>query len=256
MAIDPAREKRFVDEALSIVRRGEEEGILLRLLGATAVKLHCPKFGRLYEGMARALTDIDFVTYSKFNASMVKFFTSLGYQANERLIWLYGRQRHIYWCQEKGWQADIFFDELQMCHTVDFRGRLELDSPTITLADLVLEKMQIVKINVKDIKDVIILLREHEVGMSETETVNAAHIARVLSGDWGFYYTVTTNLNKTRDFLKEFEALTPEDREDVAQKIDRLLAAIEEAPKSLKWKLRARVGPRQKWYREVEEVSR
>jgi hypothetical protein len=31
---------------------------------------------------------------------------------------------------------------------------------------------------------------------------------------------------------------------------------IEEAPKSLKWKARARIGPKAKWYNVVEEVYR
>jgi hypothetical protein len=32
--------------------------------------------------------------------------------------------------------------------------------------------------------------------------------------------------------------------------------AIEQAPKTQKWKLRARVGERVKWYEQVEEVAR
>jgi hypothetical protein len=35
-----------------------------------------------------------------------------------------------------------------------------------------------------------------------------------------------------------------------------LLEAIEAAPKSRKWKLRARVGPRKRWYQEVAEKGK
>jgi len=256
VAIDPEKEKRFLDEAQDIVRLGQERGIPLRLLGAIAVKLHCPGHRDLYAGMARALTDIDFVTYGKYNPLMQKFITGLGYQANERLIWMYGRSRHIYWSEEKGWQIDIFFDELNMCHKVNFRGRLDLDSPTIALGDILLEKMQIVRINAKDIKDTIIMLLEHEVGQGDNETVDLDHLVRTLAGDWGYYHTVTTNLAKTKEFLGEFAVLAAADRDVVAGRIDHVLAALEAAPKSTRWKLRARIGTRQKWYREVEEVSR
>lgn len=256
IAFDPAKEKRFLDEAVRLVKLGEERGIPLRLLGAIAVKLHCPAHAALYQGMARALTDIDFVTYGKYNPLMQKFITGQGYQANERLIWMYGRYRHIYWSEEKGWQIDIFFDELNMCHKVDFRGRLELDRPTITLADIVLEKMQIVRINAKDIKDTIVLLLEHGVGKGNDETVDIDHLVKTLSSDWGYYYTVTTNLKKTKEFLGQFEALTGADRDLATQRVDAILDAIEAAPKSARWRLRARIGTRQKWYREVEEVSR
>jgi hypothetical protein len=49
--------------------------------------------------------------------------------------------------------VDIFEDELNMCHVVNFRKSAQLGYPTITLADLTLEKLQIVRINEKDIRD-------------------------------------------------------------------------------------------------------
>jgi len=254
--MDKSRDEAFIEEALRIVKLGEEQGIPFRLLGAIAIRLHCPRFNYLYAGMDRPLTDIDYVTYGKFSPQIKKFFVSLGYTPNERIIAYYGKHRHIYWNEEKQWQVDIFFDELNMCHKVDFRGRLELDSPTITLTDLLLEKMQIVKINPKDIKDTIIMLREHQIGDTEEETINAPYIARILADDWGFWYTVTTNLNRVKRYLGEFGALTEEDRKDVAGKIDALLEVIDRTPKTTKWKLRAKIGPRLKWYNEVEEVVR
>ena len=257
MEQDRDKDRRFYEEALRIVQIGEEQGIPFRLLGAIAVKHHCPNYRYLYDKMSRALTDIDYVTYSKFRPRMKKFFTSLGYTPHERLIASpMGEYRHIYWNEEKGWQVDIFFDRLNMCHVVDFRGRLELSKPTIPLADIVLQKMQIVDINAKDVKDTTILLLEHDIGDTEEETVNGAYIASLLSDDWGYYYTVTTNLKKVKSFLGEFEPLTDENRKAVGGKIDKLLARIEEAPKSLKWKVRARVGPKVKWYNVVEEVYR
>ena len=116
--------------------------------------------------------------------------------------------------------------------------------------------MQIVKINEKDIKDTIVLLLEHEIGDSDGETINSKYIAKLLSKDWGFYYTVTTNLNKVRSFLDRYEVLTSEQKSNASDKIDKLLEAVEKEPKSLGWKLRAKVGPAKKWYTEVEEVER
>jgi len=249
------RDAQFLQEALNLIKLGEEKGIIFRLLGSIAVRLHSPEFAHLYKGMERPLTDIDFITYSKFRPLMRPFFTDLGYRPRERLIASpAGRKRHIYVNDEKQWQVDIFFDELDMCHKVDFRGRLELDYPTITPTDILFEKMQIVKINPKDVKDTIVLLRAHDVGHGEENMINMDYVANVLSKDWGYYYTVTTNLRLVKDFLDEFDVLTDEDRKDVATKIDTLLDAIESAPKTLKWKLRAKIGTKQKWYNEVEEV--
>lgn len=63
--------------------------------------------------------------------------------------------------------VDVFFDELNFCHKVDFRKRMDTDSPTISLADLVLEKLQIVEINEKDLKDLIVVNLEHPLSDSD-----------------------------------------------------------------------------------------
>lgn len=254
--MDPKREDEFIQEALRIVKAGEEKGIILRLMGAIAVRLHCPNSSHILEGMERSLTDIDLMSYGKHNPKMKKLFTELGYTPNERIIAFYGRDRHIYDSQEKGWHVDVFFDELKMCHTIHFQGRLELDYPTITPTDILLEKLQIVRINPKDVKDTIVLMREHPVGKGEKDSIDGDYTLKLLSGDWGFYYTVTENLKKLKGFLPEFGVLTGEDRADVSGKIDSLLENIERVPKSLKWKMRAKIGAKRKWYNEVEEVER
>jgi len=104
--------------------------------------------------------------------------------------------------------------------------------------------------------DTTMLLREHDVGKAGPEIIDADYVAKLLSDDWGFYYTCTTNLKKVSDKLATYQELSQEDREDVRKKIEKLLKIIEAQPKSMRWRLRARVGPSKKWYREVEEVRR
>jgi len=256
MTTNSLPEERFLEEAFRILSEAEKRGIILRLLGSVAVKLHCPEFGRLYEAADRPLTDLDFMSYSRFNPVMRDFFTELGYTPNEGVIRYFGKYRHIYWHEEKSLQVDIFFDKLSFCHDIDFRQRLEIDRPTITVSDILLEKMQIVEINEKDLKDTVVLLREHEIANSSRETVDGKYVARLLADDWGFSYTFLTNLDKVRLYLEEFKPLADEDRRVVAGRIEKLVDLIEKEPKGLKWKLRAKVGTKKRWYREVEEVVR
>jgi hypothetical protein len=255
VAMEPLAD--FTHEAIRVVELAEKKGIILRVMGACAVGIHCPKYEYLYKKLGRELSDIDFFSYSRFQSETRKFLEDLDYKPREYIFKYWERAgllRQIYDDEKNKRVVDIFFDELSMCHTIDFRGRLELDYPTITLGDLLLEKMQIVKLTEKDIKDVIVLLREHEVGAKDKETVNAKYVANLLSNDWGFYYTVTTNLNQIREFSKKYEALTKEDCSDVSTKVDELLQAIRKEPKSLKWKIREKIGTRKKWYTEVEEA--
>lgn len=250
----------FVREAKRLVEEAEAEKLFLRIIGALAIRMHSPEFADLHRKLRRLgereFPDIDFMSTRECRKRLPGFFEERGYTYDRALMAIYGSKRHIYYGNEIP-VIDVFFDKLAMCHVIDLRDRIKIDSPTVPLADLLLGKMQIVKINLKDIKDTIILLRAHKVGESDNETINRRYIANLLSKDWGFYHTVTTNLKRIRDnFLSSFEVLNQEDTADVRGKINEILEAVESEDKSLKWKMRAKVGTKKKWYQEVEEVIR
>lgn len=230
----------------------QEKGIVLRIMGATAVRIHCPKFSYLHDVLQREITDIDFIGYRKQNSDVFKLLDALGYVSDKRLLFM---GRYLFENPDNKRHIDIFFDKLEFCHIIDFRGRLEIDYPTISLSDILLQKMQIVQINEKDIKDVVVVLREHEIGAEGNETIDSDYVSNLLSKDWGFWYTVTTNLGKVRGFLPEYQGLSPEDRSDIGAKIDRLSEVINKREKSFGWKMRAKTGTRQRWYREVDETG-
>jgi hypothetical protein len=256
MSLQSSPKPSLADEALRIISTAQEREIILRLMGALVVRMHCRKYLHLHDAMKRELTDLDFMTYRSCAGRLTPFFVSLGYAPDEHVLAYFGDRRHKYYGQDMRIMVDVFIDNLEMCHKILFDRRLELDFPTITLADFILEKMQIVQINEKDIKDTVVIMREHDVGDLDNETVNARYIARTLSDDWGFYYTVTTNLGKVKNSLSSVQVLSDQDRADVSSKIDKLVSCIEEQPKSMRWKMRAKIGTKKKWYNDVEEVVR
>jgi hypothetical protein len=226
-------------------------------MGATAIRIHCPKFSKLHEKLGRDISDIDFMALSSDRDKVVEFLLKMGYQFDRRrLVIMRYFNRYIFDDPNNRRAADVFFDRLEMCHTIDFRDRLKVDYPTIPLADLLLEKLQIVKITEKDIKDCIVLLREHDVSGGDQECINAVYISDLLSKDWGFYYTSKLNLRRIAESSKQYGALQDSDLADVASKVRLLEEQIDKAPKSMGWKMRAKIGPRQQWYRNVEEVER
>lgn len=252
--------KTTIEECKQIITIAEKKGVVLRAIGAVAFRLHCPDSRDLLEQMNRELTDIDFVTLHESNDKLDDLLGEFGWKIGN---WVWNKKQFALMYNRRafernGIKMDVFFDDLSMCHKIHLRERLKIDDFTIPLADLLLEKMQIVKINEKDVKDVIILLKEHVVGMNENkETIDAEFIADLLSKDWGFYYTVTENLKKIRDhFLDNYQIFALKERTEVKQKIDKLLETIEKKPKTLSWKMRARVGTRKQWYMDVEETFR
>jgi len=247
----------FREEANRILSAARAEGILLRLIGALAFNVHCPKFAYMQQMLGRSFSDLDFASYGNQAGRISRFFPELGYKEDFMVTRLFGRGRLLFHDQSEAKRhCDVFLDKLEFCHDITFQGRLEIDDPTVPLAELLLEKMQIVRLNQKDIVDTVMLLREHAVGDSDTETVNAAYIAQLCARDWGLWKTFTTNLDVMRKFVDGERRLSEEDKNDVSSKLEKLLARVNEKPKTAGWKLRARVGESRKWYRDVEELSR
>jgi hypothetical protein len=197
--------------------------------------------------MGRELSDLDFAALSEQWDQVVDMVTEMGYSFDERRAMLHGNDRVIFF-HANGFRVDIFFDRLDMCHVVDFRERLNIDQETISVTDLFLER--------KDVIDTIVLLREHEVGSSETD-LNIDYLASIFRDDWGFYFTATENLKYIRDeALQEFEVLEEEDRSSVGHRIDFIVESLEAEPKTPRWRIRAAIGPRIRWYKDVGELAR
>lgn len=251
----PVEHVEYVHRALSLVDRAREAGIELRILGSLAYRLHCPVNIVVFDEMKRDLTDVDFAASGRQRKDVRTFFEGLGYVIDQDLLVTTEGARFAFTEPETGMIVDVFFDELNFCHPIPLRDRLSLDYPTITPTDLLLEKLQIVEINPKDIKDSIVLLLEHPLESDQPDSVDGTYIAQLLSADWGFYYTVTQNLDHLRRELSSAQGLTSEQARLVRERIDALADQVENAPKTWKWKLRARIGPRVKWYQEVAEKS-
>ncbi|MFZ5807687.1 MAG: hypothetical protein ACOY16_00245 [Chloroflexota bacterium] len=239
---------------LGALAEPENQHMIMRLIGALAFRTHCPQFGHIQDELGRKFTDIDFASYPRFFKDISRLLAELGYDEDRTVTQLFSESRLLFHDPLYGRHIDIFFNKLDFCHPINFVGRLEKEELTLPLAELLLEKMQIVKINEKDLIDTIMLLREHPIGDSDEETINGELIAQTLANDWGFWRTVTGNLQLVKDELQHYTRLSEEDRAVVRERIEELMQRIESKPKTQKWRLRAAVGERIKWYKDVEEL--
>jgi len=264
----------FVNLAKEIVDKAKENGVVLRILGALSVYIHTEDddirklfytLERLGEGKP-LFTDLDTVAYSKQQPMVKKFFeNTLKFKPNLYVNTLFAFKRNIFEHPDSAFAVDVFYDRLEYSHNVEFgnapsRGRLEIDYPTITLADIVLEKLQIHKINKKDIVDLIILLLQHDLydGV-KVQTIDYSYISKVLSDDWGFYYDAKSNLDKVKTFASTFKdegKLDENSLRTVSERVEALIKAIENTPKTRNFQNRAKKGTSIPWYNDVEEVER
>ena len=251
MSTTPARD--IVQESERILKAAAQEGVVLRLFGGLAIRLHSPS--ATHRTLARTYADIDFFGLKKQGKDIKKLFAGLGYTPREIFNALQGDRRLIFQDIENQRRIDVFLDVFEMCHHFDFRDRLRLDPMTIPLADLLDTKLQVVEITEREYKDIIALLRDHEVGTSDApEVINGKYIADLCAEDWGIYKTLTINIANILKAMPEF-GLEAAERELVEKRIRKLLEMIESTPKSMKWKMRARVGEKKRWY-ELPEADK
>jgi hypothetical protein len=252
---DRAEREKFENELMRILTASSNAGIIMRVIGSLAFQLHCPKYGYLQAAMGRAYTDIDFAAYHRQTKEIQVLMAGLGYQENREVFIVSEGDRAIFERSEVGIHIDVFYEKLAFSHIIYWNNRLEVDRPSIPLAEMLLEKMQIVQINEKDIIDTIMLLLEHPLGDNDQETINIKYIAGLCSSDWGLWRTTTMNLDKVSRLAQGYAQLNAEQKGKIDAQVKSALSRIEREPKSMAWRLRARVGDRVKWYRDVDEVG-
>ena len=251
---DQSEREKFENELRTILKASDDAGILLRVIGSLAFQMHCPQYGYLQAAMGRAYTDIDFGAYSRQNKQISEMMSKMGY-VDIRVVFIASEgERAIFDKPGTGLHVDIFYEKLDFCHPIFWKNRLEVDSPTIPLTELLLEKMQIVQINEKDIIDTIMLLLEHPLGDIDKETINIKLAAQLCANEWGLWRTTTMNLDKVKQLAQHYTQLTSEQKEKVVSQVDVIVARLNSEPKPLAWRIRDRVGDRVKWYKDVDEV--
>jgi Uncharacterised nucleotidyltransferase len=246
-------------EALRMVKLADGRGLQVRLMGGLAFHARVRDWTAL---VGRTRRDIDLATRSKDRKALSELMTAEGYTADKRYNALYGHKQLYFVDEPRERPVDVLVDRLEMCHTFEFMDRLTIAEVTLPPAELLLSKLQVVKINRKDVLDVLALLSEHPLadGDDGGGAISLKRITSLTSSDWGWWRTITgnlVNLNAVADGQLQPGELefgrTPQF--DPAAQIAALRAAIDAAPKSMKWKVRSQVGDRMTWYAEPEEVG-
>jgi hypothetical protein len=239
---DPIAEAERIASAATTAKVG------VKLMGGAGIHLHSPSAHR--PPLRRKYGDLDYVISKRDRKAALAFFSSLGYEANDRFNLMQGDRRLYFYDNDHGRQLDVFIDSIRMSHVIDLRDRLDHDGPCCSPSDLLLSKLQIFEVNRKDLVDVTALLLDHPVASNNVEAIDAAYIARLTADDWRLYHALEVNIEKLLATLNDLEV----DRDLVRSRLDEIWKAVEAQSKPLKWKLRAQVGERVSWYELPEEV--
>ena len=237
-----------IAEAERVAEEASAQKVAVKLLGGAGIHLHSPSSH--HPPLRRKYGDLDYVIASKDRKATLAFFPSIGYEANDRFNLMQGDRRLYFFDNSNGKQVDVFIDVIRMSHVIDLRGRLGHAGPCASPSDLLLSKLQIYEVNRKDLVDVTALVLDHPIKSNDDEGIDAAYVARLCGEHWGLYRTLQINLEKLRHTVGELDV----DRDTITSRVDELWDAVEKSPKPLKWRMRAQVGDRVRWYELPEEV--
>jgi hypothetical protein len=243
--------------AHDVVAAAGEEGLALRTLGGVGVWQRLGTGRPAYEAVRPVAGDVDFLGPAKSEARVKRVLEKLGGVPDERVNAWHGDRRQVWsFARDDGVSLDIdvFLGRPPLCHALEFADRLALPGVAMSPADLLLQKLQIVRCNHKDLIDVVALLAEHPLeGGPGPAGIDVDRVVGPAARDWGFFHTATTNLARVGEAATGLVRLgVPAATERAAA----LTAAMHAAPKSRRWAVRARVGTRVPWYQEVEDLER
>ncbi len=243
-------------EASEVIELAQLRDITTRLIGGMAFRAQLP----LWTYRHRPAHDIDFVVKSKDARGLGELLEERGYVPDRRQNALYGHKQMYFVDEEHDRPVDVIIDRLEMCHTLELKDRLGVDPLTVGRAELLLSKLQIVKLNRKDALDIVALISAYKLGSAEG--IETAAIGEIIGRDWGWWRTVTGNLEVIAKTLSEDDGSFAADLDmqksasyDPATQIEELRQFAIDLPKSMAWKVRARLGDRAIWYEEHEELG-
>ncbi len=247
-------EPEMVSAGRGVVAAAARAGLAVRLLGGVAIWIRACAPARA--ALGRDYPDIDLVAHKRQSRAFRDLLEDLGYQPERVFNATHGARRLLYHAPAGDWHADVFLDVFEMSHNLDLGERLEVEPDTLPAAELALTKLQVAEVNAKDLSDLAMLLWDHQPsGADGPGLLNTARMARICGADWGLYTTVTDNLAKCAGVLPSLP-LDPAGAERIAGRIEAVGKALEAEPKTLSWRMRARVGRRARWYEVPEEVTR
>lgn len=243
----------LAERAQRIVTMAEEKGLQIRLLGGVALYLLAPS-AQTHAVLRRQYKDIDFVVRRKDGGKLSPILEEAGFEADKRFNALHGETRLLYTEKDNPeLQVDVFVGVFEQCHKLDLLIDADQMTYTITPTQLLLTKLQIVQLNEKDVRDLVTMLLDWPLGRDQAG-INQETLGRIFGSDWGLYTTSWDTLEKIAGHAREY--LSTDEERIVDARIEALRASMVACPKTMKFRMRSKIGRKVPWYELPEEVNR
>jgi hypothetical protein len=244
------RNQILLDTAEKILVKCKQENIEVRVLGGAGIFLKCRAFQDFINENREPFSDIDLITGKKNIDKIEALFYDMKFEQNKNFKILFGYQRRIFYTPNNI-TVEVYLDDLYLCREIKISERIVLDYPTLCATDLFLSKIQRFDLKDKDIIDILVLLASFDFSGNGNDKIDLPYIARLCSTQWSWWKTFKHNLSRLYQNDKSW--FGTQDREHIDKKLKEIERAIDSLKKSLKWKLRAIIGEKIKWYKHVDD---
>jgi len=238
-----------VAEGRQLIAQAAEQGLVMRALGGVAVFLQSAD-GQ--PRLARSVKDIDLAVAKGNGKAASRVLRQASYVADEMFNALRGSRRLLYHDPRNRRHVDMFVGEFAMCHELPLTAPLARDPLTVPLEELLLSKLQVVKLTGNDQLDIYNLLYHHDVGEDEGAGISSPFIAALCARDWGLWRTCQLNIGRSLGNLGS-SGLGPAEQKVVTGRLESLRARVDAEPKSRRWRMRNQLGDKVRWYAEPEQ---
>jgi hypothetical protein len=243
------RNQILLDLVDDILKKCKQEDIEIRVIGGIGIFLKCPEYQELADTTREPFSDIDLITRKKHIEKIENLFESLGFEQNRNFKILFGYQRRIFYTP-MNITVEVYLDDLPLCQDIKISDRICLDYPTLSVTDLLLSKIQRIKLKDKDIFDILILLASCNFTGENSNRIDLEYISRLCSKSWRWWKTFKINIDTLYKSKKDFL----NNQGDISGKLEQVEHAIDSKKKSFGWKLRNLIGEKIRWYRYVEDT--
>ena len=121
------------EEALALVAGAAGEGLTVRIVGSTGIRVHCADASAAMDAVERPAKDIDVVVRHGDRGKLRKWLEDDGWVVDRDLLVAMEGQRFAFEHPERGLCLDVFVEKLDFCHTVELDGRWERHATTIPI---------------------------------------------------------------------------------------------------------------------------
>ncbi len=232
-------------EMYRLIFAAQRAGVVLRVLDPMAIWLCCPRTNRLLTRPEKK--HLAFAGRSNQIAAASHMFGQAGFQPNRRLDAFYGGRRLHFAHPLRELTVEIYLDSFDMYLHLDLGSVLDQVDVYAPETFMCLLRLQLVEMPETGLRDLCALFLEHDLITGPApDKININQIVDLCADDWGWYRAATMNLDRVTAHAPK--ALAPAEQTTVVERVRMLRQRIEDAPKSLRWQMRARVGDAVRWY--------